>query len=216
MKKVLILIAFMGAAGMISAQKTAQPVFTQDEVVWYGLDFSQARFIGQFDQAAGAGEASAWELKHKYIPAWNALILNEPNKYDLQKTFQKSKVLYELKPVEKSNAELDEGEMQTYQAYRFENPEETVSEIISAYTAGDQSEGVGLVFVVEYFHKDEKEASIYVSFFDIATRKLIFTERLTSSPRGIGLRNYWAGAIHRMLRDIERGAFKSWRKKYMN
>lgn len=214
MKKLLIVIALLSVAGIISAQHTAQSVFTQNEMVWYGLDFSQARFIGVFDQAAGAGEASAWELKHKYVPGWNHLILNESNKYDLQKTFQKSRVFYDLKPIEKSNAEMDEEELLTHNAYRFENPEETVSEIIAAYAAGDQAEGIGLVFIVEYFHKDNREAAVYASFFDVATKALIFTERLTASPRGIGLRNYWAGAIHRMLRDIERKEWKNWRKKH--
>lgn len=214
MKKLMIVIALLSVAGISAGQKTAPAVFTQDEIVWYGLDFSQARFIGMFDQAAGAGEASSWELKHKYVPAWNALILNEPNKYDLQKTFQKSRVFYDLKAVEKSNAEIDEDEIQSHNAYRFENPEETISRIISSYTAGEQAEGIGLVFIVEYFHKDDREAAVYASFFDVATKELIFTERLTASPRGIGLRNYWAGAIHRMLRDIEKKQWKKWSKNH--
>ncbi len=195
-------------------QKTPQDVFKTDNIVWYGLDFSEARFIGQFDQAAGIAPATANDMKYSYIPAWNALILSEPNRYDLRKTFRKVNVYNDLKDVEVSNRQINEDKLMSFNPYRFEDAAEVVSSIIGNYGDGERNEGVGLVFIVEYFNRIDQEAAVYVTFFDIATQEVLFKERMLGSPRGIGLRNYWAGAIRNILLDIERQTYRSWQNTY--
>src|SRR5438477_13026793 len=106
--KLFLFIAFTSSCLSVMADTyTAKDVFNRDEIVWYGLDFSKAKMIGQFDQGAGAGAASGSDLKMKYFPGWNAVILNEPKKYDLKKTFRKMSVFNDISPVEAKNRSVD-------------------------------------------------------------------------------------------------------------
>ena len=214
MKKYLFSIAFTTAGFFAVAQNTAKDVFTKDQIVWYGLDFSKAKMIGAFDQGAGAAPASGSEIKTKYVPAWNSLILNESAKYDIKKTFRKTEVYNDLSMVEKNNSKIDVDEFLTSNDYKFDNPNSVVEGIVNSYDKGDKTEGIGLVFIVESFNKKATKASIYVTFFDIATKKVLFTEHMTGEPGGFGLRNYWARTIKEILDQIDRGTYKSWKKTY--
>jgi hypothetical protein len=90
--------------------------------------------------------------------------------------------------------------------------ESDVAAVVSDYTSGDYSDGVGLVFVVENFNKLKQEATVWVAFFDISTHELIQTKRFSAGPRGFGFRNYWAGAIYSVIEQI-REDYKAWAKK---
>ncbi len=214
MKKILFSLAFFSAGLSLGAQNTAKDVFTKDDIVWFGLDFSKSKMIGQFDQGAGAVPASGSDIKAKYVPGWNGVVLNEPEKYDLKKTFRKTSIFNDLSVVEKSNSKIDPDNLLTYNDYKFSNPDSTIDGIVSSYSKGEKTNGIGLVFIVEYFNKVKQEASVYVTFFDIATKKVLFKEHLFGKPGGIGIRNYWARTIYNMLNQIDHSIYKTWIKKY--
>ena len=214
MKKILLPLIFFSAGFAVIAQNTAKDVFSKDEIVWFGLDFSKAKMIGQFDQGGGAMPATGSEIKAKYVPGWNGVILNEPEKYDLKKTFRKTSVFKDLSVVEKSNAKIDPDNILTYNDYKFDNAETTIEGIISGYSNGEKSEGIGVVFIVEYFNKEQQTASIYVTFFDIATKKVLFREHMYGKAGGIGLRNFWAKTIFNILKQIDESTYKMWKKNY--
>jgi hypothetical protein len=214
MKKLTILVLFISACSMTYAQNTAKDVFTKDEIVWYGLDFSKAKMIGKFDQGAGAAPASGTEIKNKYFSSWNEVVVTETKKYDFKKAFRKTSVYKDLSVVEKSNAKVDADELMTYNDYKFQTPDATVDGIIKSYGKGEKSEGIGLVFIVESFNKGEQYASVYVTFFDIATKTVLFKERMQGKAGGFGIRNYWAKAVYSILTEIDDSAYKSWKKTY--
>ncbi|MDD3876139.1 MAG: hypothetical protein PHT69_05930 [Bacteroidales bacterium] len=214
MKKIILLLTVLSAVSLLKAQNTSREVFSSEELVWYGLDFSKAKLIGQFDQAVGVAPATGNDIKSQYIPAWNNLIVSEPNKYDLRKTFKKAVVYNDLGVVERSNSSVNEDFIISYNEYSFENPAAIVENIVSGYTNGEKQEGIGLVFIVETFHKANQEATVYVTFFDIATKNILFSEKMVGKARGIGLRNYWAGAIYNILVAIQKTKFKAWEKTY--
>jgi len=214
MKKILLSIALIAGSLTGFAQNTAKDVFSKDDIVWYGLDFSKSKMIGQFDQGAGAAPASGSDLRSKYFPGWNMLILNEPEKYNIKATFRKTNVFNDLSVVEKNNAKVDPDNLMSYNDYKFDKPADVVSNVISGYSGGDKKDGIGLVFVVEYFNKTEQKASVYVTFFDIATKKVLFTEHVSGKAGGIGMRNYWAGAIRNIFKEIDGGEYKTWKASY--
>lgn len=209
-------ITFIFISMAISIQQKAQnkegDVFTKDEIVWIGLDFSKAKLVGQFDQGAGVMPATGSDIKVKYIPAWNMLILNEQKKYNIGKAFRKIKVFNDIGIVEKSNSAIDVDNLITYNDYKFDNSNTTIQEIISGYSRGEKADGIGLVFIIESFNKPAERASLYVTFFDIATKKVLFTEKMIGKPGGFGLRNYWAGSIKNILNQIDDRAYKVWKK----
>jgi len=214
MKNLFLMLIFVSVCSFMTAQNTANDLFNTDEIVWFGLDFSKAKFIGHFDQAAGAAPATSGDIKHNYVAAWNNLIPSEPKRYDIGKTFRKSIVSFDLGPVTVSNRTMDEGTMMSYNDYSFENAAAVVENIVSGYSNISKKEGIGVVFIIEYFNRTNQQTSAYVTFFDIASKDILFTERMTGKPRGIGLRNYWAGSIHNILTQIDKNAYRSWQRAY--
>jgi hypothetical protein len=67
---------------------------------------------------------------------------------------------------------------------------------------------------VESFDKTGEQASMYVTFINLSSKKVLMTERLTAEPTGFGLRNYWAGAVYSMYKQISKKELRNWREKY--
>ena len=203
MKKTFLIFLFtLGIIPMLSAQSEKE-VFVADEIVWYGLDFSYARLVGS------AGFTDPQDIQNRLFDSWNQLIVIEADKYDLKKTFNKKEVIVDLTITEKRNAKVDAKELVINKDYTIEGDQ--VKKIIKEYKT-EQKSGVGLAFVVESFDKLKETGSVYVTFFDIATKKVLLMERISAKPRGFGVRNYWAGSIHGILKDCEAN-YKRWEKK---
>ncbi|MFT3739416.1 MAG: hypothetical protein QM786_11710 [Breznakibacter sp.] len=210
MKKCVFLFMFLMGGLTLSAQKTIADVFATGEVVWYGLDFTNTKFVGVYGSGAGTAE----DIKKNLMPSWNNLIISEPGKYDLGTTFKKHPVINDLREVTKANQNIDESGIIDFNNYRFAKPEEVIANAVAGYGTGAQESGLGLVFIVECFDKNAVDASLYVTFFDIATKKVLMTERVTGKPAGFGLRNYWGGGIYGILKQIQKQEYKSWSVKY--
>ena len=130
------------------------------------------------------------------------------------KFFKKNSVVNDLEPVTSLNQSIDENEIVVVTSKPFEEPEKTIASIVAKYHGGEQVEGLGLVFVVEYCDKNSLEGAFYVVFFDIASKEVLLTERMVQPPAGFGVRNYWAGTIYNSLRLIDKKEWKNWKKKY--
>jgi len=196
-----ITLFFLLASLSLSAQKTRSDVFSSTEIVWYGLDFSKIKLIG------AEGFTDPNEIKNRFFPSWNQLFLFEPDKYDLKKTFKKTSVVNELSIVEERNKLPKAEELVVTTPYSID--EATVEEVVKQYSGGTQKEGIGLVFVMEKFDKTTESGTMYVTFFDIATKKVLITKKLGGKAGGFGLRNYWAATYYDVLKQCAK-EFPKW------
>jgi len=210
MKKLIFFSLLLLAGHTLTAQKTIKDVFSSGEVIWYGLDFSYARFNSIYGVEPGSGE----DIRDNLIPAWNKLILVEPRKYDMGTTFSKGPVKNNIQPVTEINSKIDASQIIVESSYKFDNPEEVIASAVRRYQGGEYDSGLGLVFVIESFDKPALEASLYIVFFDIASREVLLAERMVGVPVGFGLRNHWAGGIYAVLKQIRKTEYKAWQKKY--
>jgi hypothetical protein len=71
-----------------------------------------------------------------------------------------------------------------------------------------------LIFNVESLNKLIEEGSFWVTFVNMGTKEVLFTERLTAPPSGFGMRNFWAGSVNGVLAKIKKKEFENWRKKH--
>lgn len=184
-----------------------------DSIVWFGIDFTKARMIGEFSNLRGIDDEKP-KLKDGMIPAWNTLILNEQKKYDICKFFHKTNVYFDMNPVTKNNSLINEAQLSTPNEYTFKNPEETIAEVVKALPAGEKASGLGLVFVVESFNKVQDLSHIYVTFFDITTKQLIYSQKISKKPHGVGLRNFWAGGIFDTMKSVDADFYSSWKRQF--
>lgn len=210
MKKI-ILFALLFAGVSVTKAQDAKKVFTTTDIVWYGMDFTKAKFVGGFDQIQGAGAVTGTDMRNRWVPGWNTLMLNEPQNFDLRKTFRKDNIYNDINSVTDLNSKLDADKCMTYNEGKIEKSE--IEGMVKKYT-GDKKEGVGLVFIIENFNKGTQTANVYVTFFDIGTKKVLLCEKIDGKAVGIGMRNYWAGAIKSVLKQVEKELYNNWKARY--
>jgi hypothetical protein len=209
MKKisVVLLAVFMSVVAIAQSEKD---VIAASELTWFGIDFSKAQFVGSFNQFAEAGEKGGDQIKHTFFPAWNDVVANEREKYDLKKAYNKTSINYDLDVVTKRNAAVDADKLVTLNSDEGRITKEEIAKVVSQYKS--TKKGVGLVYIVDTYSKAEERGVIWVTFFDIATRKVLIAEKFTGKPGGFGLRNYWMKPVFEVMMKTSHEAYRNWEK----
>ncbi|MCD4724133.1 MAG: hypothetical protein K8R63_04760 [Bacteroidales bacterium] len=206
MKK-LILIAgiFLVFSFVSKGQYTPADVFKVDNITWYGLDFSNIKLIGS------EGFTDPYAIKNQFFYSWNNLIITETDKYDLAGFFHKSSVENDLSIVEGRNMLPDPDELVINTNYSL--GEDEVKKIISEYDITGK-EGIGLVFIMESFNKNKELGYMWVTFFDLETKEVLLSNKMSGKPGGFGIRNYWAKSFYNVMKSIEKKKWKAWKAQY--
>jgi hypothetical protein len=199
MKKIILSILIFGCT-FIHGQTNSLGL---SEIVYFGLDFSKTRLKGDF----GNGDGNA--MKTKMFTGWNNLVLAEPNNFDLATTFS-CQIVYDLEAVTRQNNKADENFIRRPEINVIDHT--TLQEMVRRYEGHSNTSGTGLTFIVEMFDKDKSPATAYVHvvIFDIASRKIMYSKKMTGVAAGFGLRNFWAGAIKDILKKIRLSEFDRW------
>ncbi len=199
MKK-LYLLLFVLVTGFWQARaQNMQYVYYQHEVKFFGIDFSQVKMIGTF------GFEESDRIVDSYFARWNEILFEERMKYDVGKFFHKERAMYHVHALDRVNRSVDPDQLVISYDYRLDKVK--IFESVNRYELPDQS-GLGMVLYAESFNKLERKAVMYAVFFDIATRDLITIQELEGEPGGLGLRNYWANAIHNIMEKWEVATFR--------
>ncbi len=195
MKKTMI--AFFAACLLsfsLISQNTAD-FANEKDWTWFGIDYTNCYFIGPIDFP------NLTDLESK-ISAWNELVVVERAKY-IEKTLKGRKISYYTDMVKDLNSEIDVKSRLSdddFKSTHMESP--MIQEIVSKYSIPEEMTGVGLVFIAESYSKPNVQGAYYVTFFDIATKKVLSTERMLGKASGFGLRNYWANSYYVVLKAI--------------
>ncbi len=91
--------------------------------------------------------------------------------------------------------------------------EDEVKKIISEYDITGK-EGIGLVFIMESFNKNKELGYIWVTFFDLETKEVLLSNKMSGKPGGFGIRNYWAKSYYNVMKSIEKKKWKAWKAQY--
>ncbi len=212
MKKLPALLLFILSGGATMAQQAAD-VFSASEITWFGLDFTQIKLRGQFTQVGSAGFKDERDIQDVYFEAWNNIVAYQPEKYNLSKTFRVGHVPYDLSMINKLNAGANVKDMFSSSSSDVKVNEETVKKMVGAYKTGKKS-GIGCVFIMESFDKGMEQGAMWVTFFDMASGKVLFTERMVEKAGGFGLKNYWIRPVYNALNHIDRSQYRAWKNKY--
>lgn len=214
MKKYVIAVMFAGIC-FTGFGQTAGDLFRESNVKisWLGIDFSHVKLIGDFSEFAGAGEKSTAQVRDKYFGSWNHLILAEPDKYDLRGMLRKGEIVYDIDMIMELNSRtpLENMEANNNPFYKLEDIEGFVSE----YNF-EGKEGIGIMFIAESLNKFANEAYFHFVAIDLESKEILVHERLRGVPRGFGLRNFWAGAVYSIIKDIRSKYYKIWKNRYLN
>lgn len=203
--KLFFAISFTFVAVFSStAQTPADALKHGSDVTFFGIDFSNSKGV-----ILGA---TAEEMRDKYFPAINTLLLVEQDKYSIKKAFSKSEVTNSLAEVNKCNQALDVANFNVYSKKDVKALDtDALTQMIQRYNLQDKN-GIGLVFIAESLDKTENLGVYHLVYFSMPEGKIILTEKVSGKSKGFGMRNFWANSIYEILQsDIQ----KNLEKKYL-
>ncbi len=203
----LILLLLIGSASLC-AQERSDVFDLKTNITWLGLDFTSAKLIGDRERLG-----SESDIRH-LLDAWNDLMIKEADKFSIARATDRKTVTNNVDVTKEHNAELDVLSMYSDSEKDYLHlSREGVDEIISGYDFKGLT-GIGLMFNVESFNKLNGEGSVWVTFINLETKEIFFSERMIGHPSGSGMRNYWANAIGEIIERMIKKEFEMWRKKF--
>jgi hypothetical protein len=189
--------------------QTAKDVFnTQTPIFYYGIDFTKAKLIND-------AEANEHDIKERQFDGINDLMVNEPKKYDFAGALRRSELPNDLGFAAKRNATIDPDNIKSTSSADYNRLKESdIQEVVKAFDFGN-NKGIGLLIVMEGMSKSKKGASMWITFVDISTKKVLFTERMEGKGgMAFGFRNYWAVPIRDVVDEIKKKKYTEWKSKY--
>ncbi|KQS34173.1 hypothetical protein [Dyadobacter sp. Leaf189] len=208
MKKLVLFALLLCNAAAAWADHTMADLFAgKAKVVFLGLDFTQAKYVGS------VGFTDPTAIQNQHIVSWNNLIEMEPKKFSLQKAFNLSDGQYvsKVEDMVKFNKSVNVAENITETANSI--TEDQVKKSVAKYALSEK-DGIGIVYVVENLSKTAEKMTAWVTFIDLSTKKVLYTEHVEGKAGGFGFRNYWAGAVYKINQEIDSKLYKKWSKTF--
>lgn len=162
-----------------------------DEFTFYGVDYAQVRVFGAREAAEDFVEV---------FPRINQLLLSEPEKYRVGKRSKKKVKAKTLSAVRQRNQTVNIDSLLLESTNYYVLFQDQIEEEIKSLPL-NETEGIGLVVIAELLDKSKARGLYHVVFFDVKTRNIIETWRATGKAGGLGLRNYWANSLVKVLRN---------------
>ena len=191
----LLLSAFFIALGSGLFAQSASDLKHDSNWTWFGIDYTNCYFLSKMDFP------NVSDLESK-ISAWNDLVLMEREKF-IVKTLVGKNISYSTDMVKDLNSEIDVKSRLSDDGFQSTHLDPgTIQEIVLNYKMPEDLSGIGLVLIAESYSKPNVQGAYFVTFFDIATKKVLITERMLGKAKGFGLRNYWASSYYRVLQSV--------------
>ncbi|MFT4546032.1 MAG: hypothetical protein ACI9UR_000348 [Bacteroidia bacterium] len=205
--KRLALLAIMILPFVSFGQRTMNDFMEENcDVIWFGLDFTEARMIG----SEGFNDPVA--IKEDYFRKWNHVMISEGDKYEWGKALLVSDLKYDYGVVDVVNDNIKVKTLVINKSYSIN--EDNIKVAVSRYKIEEYQDGIGVVIVVESFDKIREEGFGYITFFDVATKQVIYNHKLVGEAGGFGFRNYWARAIYNWLKHTRGRVMKDIKKEF--
>lgn len=202
--RLLPLLAIVTLPLSTQAQTMADALNNKCTITWIGLDFSEAKFVPTVDFAEVQNNVDLALLK------WNNLLEQEAAKFDLGAALGSTRTTNNTSFVQDANAGIAPHDLIQRTAEPLDLSK--IPGMVRRYKT--EGEGVGVVFIVESFNKTDVQAVFHVTFFNMATKEILHTERMVGKPGGFGMRNYWAAAVTSVLKNIKSNYAKMWHKRF--
>lgn len=208
-KNLLVLLTglFLLATNALNAQKKSDILNAGTPMTWLGVDFSKAKVINDF-------AATTNDIKTRHYPGINQVIIGEPKKFDWPKYLERGNITNDIAAVTAVNEKIDEKDISsTSTADETHLKEADIQSMVNKYDLSGKK-GVGLVIIMESLSKSSESASMYVTFIDLASKKVLYTERMVEKAGGFGFRNYYASTVYKAMQTIKKSKLKSWRSSF--
>ena len=204
MKKILFILILCLNIQLLSAQSSFSEIKKQHSWVWLGLDFSNTKLLGS------EGFNDPKKIIDHYFIAWNQLIFDEGDKYNVKGAFKLKQMYTEDSYFDLLNSKVKSNDIFVDRSYSVSKSD--INNIVKNYNFSNIKQKICLVFIVERLDKPKEQAVVWVTLINSNTKEIILTERMIGKPGGFGFRNYWAGAVYDIIKQIKKKKYKQWKK----
>ena len=204
MKRILFIIILCLSIQSLSAQSSFSEIKNNHSWAWLGLDFSHVKLFNQesFNEPT--------KIIDHYFIAWNQLIFDEGDKYNVKDAFKLKQIYTDDSYFDLINSTVKLNEVFVDRSYSLSKSD--INNIVEDYNFSNIKQKVVLVFIVERLDKPKEQAVFWVTLINSRTKEIILTERMIGKPGGFGFRNYWAGAVNDIIKQIKKKKYKKWKK----
>ena len=184
----------------VSAQKmnkgieyifNVEPLKRSESIVWYGYDLAHSRMLDfkKFED----GDI----ILKVHMPGILAELEYMNSKKRMYEYTRKENIIYDMTSIQ----DLYKTELTSQDFIANRGNEISIEDIklICKNYVLPQENGIGLVIIIESFHKPEKYVTGYVTFFDIQSREILYATKMkgaAGSKSGFNL--YWGNGIKRI------------------
>jgi hypothetical protein len=160
--------------------RNTEPLF------YYGVDFSHIRISDSLKVSRSA------EYGKVYPRAWIGYLEKEIiRNHWVQWSLRKKSFYYKQNEIISVSANVV-NDFIIAEPYSF--PLDTVKYAIKQYNLNEKA-GIGLVLLPENFNKQEEHALMWIVFFDIQSREVLWATEVTGNCQHMGYTAHWASGI---------------------
>lgn len=162
------------------------------------MDYSKVKMIGTLDFQRPE------QIFPDMLTAWNGLFMAEmlPQLEKMAKPLRT-----DLQAVTDNNAKAGASQIERKDGSSDEMVKPShitdadLAEIVKSYKL-ENDKGLGLVFVMDRLVKTQTTGCMHVVFFDVASRKVVRSERVCARAGGIGFRNFWFSPVKETVKQL--------------
>jgi len=159
-----------------------------DKVVYYGIDMSASKLIGDRSSPEAVFVSTV-------MPGMNYTVIAQPEKFDFQKYFNISSVTEATASTDKVNATTDIDNFYSNEAsYNPQWDEKQLAKHIAKLSKVDKG-NKGFVFIVESMNKLTEKSAVWIVVFDNKTSEILYSKRYLNDVGGFGQKNYYLKPI---------------------
>ncbi len=184
----------------VSAQKSnvvrtdkADLVKNCDTLWYYGIDLSHVRVTDAPKIPKSA------KYSQVYPAAWVGFVEKELPPYGYVQPALKKGTFYYVPDEVQHATQVVSPHFIIGTNYSF--PADTVAKAVKSYKLGRTS-GIGLVIIPENFNKNTESATSWVTFFDIKTREVLWTVKVSGACSHMGYTAHWGSGVVEGFRNF--------------
>ncbi len=191
---IVIIIIFFMAGLRVGAQKNENvkapdkldSIRNTEPLFYYGFDFSHVRVSDASKISKNA------EYRRNYPRSWIAFLEKETIRNDwVQRALRKDSFYYKQNEIMSVSLNMV-NDFIIAGTYSF--PFDSLKSAIEQYNLNEKA-GLGLVLLPENFNKQREQALMWVVFFDIQTRNVLWATEVYGKCGGTGYTAHWGSGI---------------------
>ena len=168
-------------------------IYYRNDIVYYGFDFTYLKLTNPGKVGKGV------EIIQKYFYPMNQDLTKDFLPLTNLKKWMKKPSIVQGSPVFPNYNYRDFHGFVSAQNFCISYND--LERIVKAYVLREK-QGIGMVINLVNFNKEREYALVYVTFFDIATREILFAVEATGESGGSGMTKHWATGVESAVRGM--------------